>query len=215
MKALYIFLAGAMLLSACSKNSEDVYTKMVTPTFPTITLKGDPVVTLSVGGTYTDAGATGYDSITKVSTELTPLSNNVDPANAGFYVVSFLTKNVYGYRTSADRLVLVTTISPSDDISGSYKRVGNNEIVHVVKAGTGLYTIDNVGGVAGAPAPFVFPYYIGFPDENTFEGPSQNTPLGGLSLSNTSITRSGANITLKYVVINPNFGTAVRTFERQ
>lgn len=214
MKALYIFLAGAMLLSACTKNSEKVYTKMVTPTFPTITFKGAPVVTLSVGGSYTDAGATGYDSITKTSTDLTPISNNVDAANAGFYVVSFLTKNVYGYRTSADRLVLVTTISPSDDISGTYKRT-NGQIVHVVKAGTGLYTIDNVGGVAGAPAPFVFPYYIGFTDLNTFEGPSQNTPIGGLSLSNTTIIRSGNNVTLKYVVINPNFGTSVRTFIRQ
>jgi hypothetical protein len=214
MKAiLYIFLAGTMLFSACTKDSEKVYTKMVTPTFPTITLKGSPVVTLSVGGTYTDAGATGYDSLNQSTTNLTPISNNVDPANAGFYIVNFLTKNLYGYRTAASRLVLVTTVSPTDDISGTYKRT-NGVVVHVVKVGTGLYTIDNVGGVANNPA-FVFPYYIGFTDLNTFEGPSQNTPLGGLSVSSPTITRSGTDVTLSWVVINPNFGTAVRTFNKQ
>jgi hypothetical protein len=214
MKAiLYIFLAGTMLFSACTKDSEKVYTKMVTPTFPTITLKGSPVVTLSVGGTYTDAGATGYDSLNQSTTNLTPISNNVDPANAGFYVVNFLTKNLYGYRTAASRLVLVTTVSPTDDISGTYQRT-NGVTVHVAKAGTGLYTIDNVGGVANNPA-FVFPFYIGFTDLNTFEGPSQNTPLGGLSVSSPKIVRSGTNITLSWVVINPNFGPAVRTFNKQ
>ena len=99
MKALlYIFLAGTMFFFACTKKSENVYTKMVTPVFPTLTLKGAPVVTLSVGGTYTDAGATGFDSLTNTTTQLTPVSNNVDPANAGFYVVNFLTKNLWGYR---------------------------------------------------------------------------------------------------------------------
>lgn len=216
MKALlYIFLAGSLLFTACTKKSENVYTKMVTPVYPKLTLKGAPVVTLSVGGTYTDAGATGFDSLTNTTTQLTPVSNNVDAANAGFYVVNFLTKNLWGYRTSAARLVLVTTVPPSDDISGTYVRNTNGEPVHVVKAGTGLYTIDNVGGVAGAPAAFVFPYYIGFTDVNTFEGPQQTTPLGGLSLSNPVIIRSGSTITLKYVVINGNFGTSVRTFVKQ
>jgi Domain of unknown function (DUF5011) len=215
MKALlYIFLAGTLFFSACTKKSEDVYTKMVTPVFPTLTLKGAPVVTLSVGGTYTDAGATGFDSLTNTTTQLTPVSNNVDPANAGFYVVNFLTKNLWGYRTLASRLVLVTNVSPSDDISGTYQRT-NGVNVHVVKAGTGLYTIDNVGGVANPGPDFVFPFYIGFTNDSTFEGPSQNTPLGGLSISNPTIIRSGNNVTLKYVVINPNFGTAIRTFIKQ
>jgi hypothetical protein len=216
MKALlYIFLAGTVFLFACTKKSENVYTKMVTPVFPTLTLKGAPVVTLSVGGTYTDAGAVGFDSLTNTTTQLTPVSNDVDPANAGFYVVNFLTKNLWGYRTLASRLVLVTTVSPSDDISGSYARSSNGQVVHVAKAGTGLYTIDNVGGVLGAPAGFVFPFYIGFLNDSTFEGPTQNTPLGGLSISNPTIIRSGAQVTLKYVVINPNFGTSVRTFIKQ
>ncbi|MBO9730713.1 MAG: DUF5011 domain-containing protein [Chitinophaga sp.] len=215
MKALlYIFLAGAVMLTACTKKSENVYTKMVTPVFPVLTLKGDPVVTLSVGGSYTDAGATGYDSLTNTTTQLTPTSNNVDAANAGFYVVNFQTINLWGYRTLGSRLVLVTTISPADDISGTYKRTSNGQEVHVVKKGTGLYTVDNPGGVAGNPA-FIFPYYIGFTDASTFEGPTQNTPLGGLTLSSTSIIRNGTDVTLKWVVNNPNFGTSVRTFVKQ
>ncbi len=209
-----MFLAGCMLLAACTKDSENKYTQMVTPRYPVITLKGAPAVTLAVGsGAYTDAGATSFDSINNSTTTLQPLNNDVDPATAGFYIVNFLAKNVYGYRTSASRLVLVTTIPASDDISGTYKRT-NGVIVHVVKAGQGLYTVDNVGGVANAPA-FVFPFYIGFTDLNTFEGPTQITPLGKLSITSPTIIRSGGKITLKWIVINPNFGGAVRTFERQ
>lgn len=215
MKALlYLFLASAVMLTACTKKSENVYTKMVTPVFPKLTMKGDPVVTLSVGGTFTDPGATGYDSLTNTTTQLTPTSNNVDPSTAGFYVVNYQTINLWGYRTLAARLVLVTSISPADDISGTYHRSGNNQVVNITKAGTGLYIVDNVGGVAGDPS-YIFPYYIGFTDASDFEGPSQNTPLGALDLSNTSITRSGSTITLKWVVNNPGFGTSVRTFVKQ
>lgn len=216
MKALNIFLTGCILFSACKKTTENVISKTVTPTYPVITLNGPAGVTLAVGsGAYTDAGATYYDSINKTTNPLPPLSNNVDPTTAGFYTVNFLAKNVYGYRSTATRLVLVSTISASDDISGVYKRTSNGQVVNVAKIGTGLYSVDNVGGVANNPA-FVFPYYIGFTDLNDFQGPSETTPIGTLFLTNTSINRSDpAHTVLKWVVNNVNFGTSVRTFVKQ
>ncbi|PSL43822.1 uncharacterized protein DUF5011 [Chitinophaga niastensis] len=211
MKRYYIFLLIIILIGACKK--ETTSTRLVTPTFPVITLKGSALVSAGVGGTYTDPGATVFDSITNTTSPLAPTSNNVDLSTTGFYSVSFNAINVWGYRSAASRMVLVTTVSPADDISGVYHRTSNGATVNIVKVGTGAYQLDNVGGVLNNPA-FVFPFFIGFTDASTFQGPPQNTPLGQLSIDNTSITRSGSTIKLKYVVHNPNFGTSVRTFIR-
>ncbi|WP_161596903.1 immunoglobulin-like domain-containing protein [Chitinophaga vietnamensis] len=210
MKMLYILLATAWLFSSCKK-TDNVVTRIVTPVYPVITLNGAPLLSSGVGGTYTDPGAVAYDSLTGQSTQLTPYANNVDLSQAGFYSVNFIAKNAYGYRTYASRLVLATTVPASDDISGTYHRVPNGAVVNITKVGTGAYKVDNVGGVPNNPA-FIFPFYIGFTDLNNFQGPTQSTPIGDLSIAGPVIIRNGATITLKWQVINPNFGASVRTF---
>ncbi|NLR79385.1 immunoglobulin-like domain-containing protein [Chitinophaga eiseniae] len=215
MKALYIFLAGCLVFTACTKKSENVFTQTVTPIYPVITMKGGPNVIVPIGGTYTDQGATSFDSAANTTTNISPVSNNVDPATGGVYTVNFHAVNSYGYQSNAIRHVLVSNYAnAADDISGEYTRLSNGQTVNVTKVATGLYTIDNVGGVKGDPN-FVFPYYIGFLDMNTFVGTEQGTPIGPLSLKNPVIIRGpGTSITLKYVVINDHFGTSTRTFVR-
>ena len=216
MKAYYIFLiACCCCATACTKDTEHVFTRTVTPIYPVITLKGDPVVSTGIGtGAYTDPGATAFDSIANSTTTLTPTSNNVDLTQVGFYAVSYDAKNTYGYRASATRLILVTQDDPADDISGTYARTSNGQVVHVEKKGTGLFTVDNPGGVAGDDS-FISPYYIGFTDATHFEGPEQDSPNGSITLSNPKIVRSGSNITLSWVVLGAAFGTSTRTFVKQ
>ncbi|MEC5142413.1 immunoglobulin-like domain-containing protein [Chitinophaga sp. 212800010-3] len=217
MKALYFLLAGCIIFSSCTKNSEGVIKQTVTPVYPVITLKGDPALAISIGSTYTDPGATAFDSLANSTTTLTPLVNPVDPKTPGVYFVNFQAINKWGYRTQATRLVLVTSTPASDDISGTYKRTSNSAVVHITKLATGLYSVDNLGGVAAGNNPvFFFPYVIGLTDLNTLVGPNQPTPLGGIFLDKTSIDRSGGTVTLKWAIEAPQgFGNSVRTFVKQ
>ncbi|TWF45137.1 uncharacterized protein DUF5011 [Chitinophaga polysaccharea] len=216
MKALYILFAGCLLFTACTKNSEGVITQVVTPQYPKITMKGGPNVVFPIGGTYTDPGATSFDSAANKTTDLTPVSQNVNTAEGGVYTVNYHAVNSYGYQTNATRHVLISNYADAaDDISGTYKRSTNGVEITVTKVATGLYVVENPGGVANDPN-FVFPFYIGFLDRNTFVGTEQNTPLGAMSFKNTSIIRGpGSAVTLKWVVINNSFGTSVRTFNKE
>lgn len=212
MKPLYILLLSALAFGSCKK-TEQAITQVVTPVYPTITLNGEALLSSPVGGTYTDPGAVGYDSLTNTTTQLTPISNNVDLSKAGFYFVRFMTANKLGYRTYANRLVLATSVPASDDISGVYHRTTNNAVLHIVKVGTGVYRLDNVAGVLNNPD-FVFPFFIGFTDAATFQGPTQSTPVGAFNLKNPAITRNGTDITLSWVINGAGFPDNTRTFKR-
>src|SRR5437868_5144136 len=123
-KLLVIVFLLSIIISACKKEPESVST-IVTPSYPTVTLNGPAFISLSVGGTYTDAGATGTDDLTGASGPLSPILNTVDVSQAGFYTVVYEMRNGNGYRTRQTRFVLVTGVSPSDDWSGLYQRNGD------------------------------------------------------------------------------------------
>jgi len=145
-----------------------------------------------------------------------PVSNNVDLTTPGFYSVTWEFTNsngVLSYTTQKSRLILVTPVDPADDISGVYTRTNGVE-VNVVKHGTGLYTTDNVGGVAGNDA-YIFDVYFGVTGPTTIEVPDQPNPLGGLvHCENATLTMDATDTTIKWVVIGSGFGTALRTFHR-
>jgi len=213
-KIIYVLIAACLGTAACKKiTTDEVTTRIVTPSFPGLTLKGEPVVSTGVGtGTFTDPGATGYDSVAKTSTDLQPLANTVDLTTPGFYSVQYEAKNVYDYRTNSNRLVLVTAVSASDDISGVYTRTSNGQEVTLTKQGTGLYITDNIGGVAGDPD-FLFPVYVGIPTETTLDVPPQPNPFGGdVFVTGGKVVRTATTITFSYVVRGAGFGTATRTF---
>ncbi|HEV7230738.1 MAG TPA: immunoglobulin-like domain-containing protein [Bacteroidia bacterium] len=197
--------------TACRKDK--VVSKVVTVSYPVITLKGNAVISTGIGtGAYADPGATGYDDVTKTTVSLSPVSNNVDLTKAGFYSVVYTMKNANGYVSQAVRLVLVTPVSPAIDWSGTYKRVSNGQHVTITKQGTGLYTTDNIGGVAGDPS-FLFPIYIGQVSDTSIQVPSQISPKGGtLYCTNTTFSLTASDTTFSYVVVGSSFGTAVRAF---
>lgn len=212
MKALYILLAGTLLFVACKKDSEKVIKQTVTPTYPVIKLTGGGAFSIPVGGTYTDGGATSYDSINSSTTNITPAGNNVNPAVAGGYSVDFLAVNSWGYRTTLSKVVLVTSLTAAQDvdISGTYIRT-NGQHVHITKLGRGLYSTDNLGGVKGDPS-FVYPFYFGFAKADSLVGPSQYGPKGVAAMDSPAFSSGPTGDTLSYVAINASLGTAVRTF---
>ncbi len=215
MKKAFLIIASACmaLLSACEDETAGVTTRIVTPTYPDIRFNGEPIVSTGLGsGAFTDPGATAFDSITSTSTPLQPLSNDVDLTQTGFYSVQYEAKNVYGYLSNAARLVLVSTVPAADDISGTYERIPNRQPVTLTKVGTGLYVINNVGGVPASPE-YEFPVYVGLSSETVMEAPPQLNPLGGtVSIADGKVVRAGGAVTFSYVVIGSGFGTAVRTF---
>jgi hypothetical protein len=210
-----ILLISTVAIWSCRKITDDVST-VVNVSYPVIVLNGDEVVSTGIGtGAYVDPGATGTDDITGVSSSLTPVSNNVDLTQAGFYSVKYSMKNANGYISSKTRLILVTPIDPAVDLSGTYARTANGQEVTITKRGTGLYTTDNVGGVAGLPQ-YVFDVYFGQISDTEIQIPSQPNPLGGdVSGSDGALDISPSDTTIAYRVLGSGFGTALRTFSHQ
>jgi hypothetical protein len=214
-KSIIIVLLAGFIFPACKKETKDV-SKIETVGHPKIILTGDPAIAVPPGsGTYVDPGAVGIDDIKGTTVPLSPVFNNVDLANTGFYSVTYSFQNTNGdftYNTSVSRLVLVTPVPDSVDVSGDYQRTSNGQVVTLTRITTALYSIDNVGGVANNPN-YLFPIFIGQTSDTTLNIPPQPNPLGGdVYCSNAKITISGANVSFSYVVHGSGFGTSVRSF---
>jgi hypothetical protein len=220
-KAILMMILLSAIFSACRKKTEDV--SIVAPVgHPTIGLIGNQVFSTAAGpGTFTDPGAVGYNDITGDSVPLTsPTSNNVDLSTPGFYSVvwNYTISNGYvDYTAIKSRLVLVTSVDPNADYSGTYARVSNGVQVHLTKIAAGLYITDNIGGVAGAtPDDYLFDVYLGQPTDSTLEAPLQPNNLGGqVTIQNGTFSVAAVDTSFSYVVIGSGFGTATRVFSHQ
>lgn len=202
--------AGLLLVTACKK--QESTTKVVS--VPHMELIGTAVYSTPVStGAYSDPGASFTDENGSTSTLTSPTSSNVDLTTPGFYSATYSRRTQYGYNLSVSRLVLVTPVSPSLDYSGVYTRTSNSQTVTVTKHGTGLYTTDNVGGVAGNPT-YVFDVYFGMVNDSVLVVPSQYNPVGGDNLycTNGLLTATGGTTTIQWVVMGTGFGTSLRKF---
>jgi hypothetical protein len=184
MKKSIIFLAIIASAFVGCKKDPDTVSRVVTVSYPTITLNGDAIISQPIGtGTYVDAGATGTDDLTGATTTLSPVSNDVDLTQAGFYTVVYTTTNANGYITTATRFVLVTGVPSTDDWSGLWQRNADpTRPANLSKVGTGLYIIDNVGGVILPDQAPALAAYIGFVNDSTVEIPSQVSPTDGATV---------------------------------
>ncbi|MBL7764779.1 MAG: DUF5011 domain-containing protein [Chitinophagaceae bacterium] len=228
MKRIIIILLAAipaLTYTSCKLKytTDNITEKIVEPHYPTITLKGDQFISIPVSatGTYTDAGAQGLDDNDGKIYDLIPESAEVDLTTAGFYTVIYSFKNTDGYGSTATRFILVTGVDSATDYTGEYRRTSNNSPMNVEKVATGLYKTDNVGGVL-LPSAFALTAYFGLIDDSTIVVPEQPTDAGILYCSNSFLrtmtdTTGGAttDTTISWIVRNPSFGTAQRTFSHQ
>ena len=80
-------------------------------TAPVITVAGDAQVTLQVGATYTDAGATAVDDRDGTITVVTT-GANVDTSTPGTYTVTYTVGDLAGNQAQATRTVTVQAAGP-------------------------------------------------------------------------------------------------------
>ena len=86
-------------VSDTSGNAADSVTRtvnVVDTTVPVITLLGDTTVTIEVGATYTDSGATAADNYDGDLTSSIAIVNNVDTSTVGTYTVTYNVSDTSG-----------------------------------------------------------------------------------------------------------------------
>jgi hypothetical protein len=84
---------------------------------PVITLNGDALITVSLNGSFTDPGATAYD--TQDGALSVTVSGSVNTNFEGDYELSYVASDAAGNSTQATRLVRV--LNDSRSYNGSYK----------------------------------------------------------------------------------------------
>lgn len=209
-------IAAIAVVTACDRefDSDDVALGVIR--FPAIQLEGEPVVFVSQGGQYTDAGATatlGSDDITsRIET-----TSGVDLTAAGVYTVNYTVTNVNELNQETtvvrQRIVVVAPSNPNTavDLSGTYVRTANAAPAVWTKVAEGVYRNDNVGGVV-PPHVAVLPVYVFHYADGKIEIPEQPVPNGYGTLS-AEITLTDTGYTI--VVDNGGFLANTRTFVKQ
>ena len=120
-------------VSDTSGNAADSVTRtvnVVDTTVPVITLLGDTTVTIEVGTTYTDSGATAADNYDGDLTSSIAIVNNVDTSTVGTYTVTYNVSD-----TSGNAAVPVTrTVNVVDTTAPVITLLGDNPMT--IEVGT-------------------------------------------------------------------------------
>lgn len=214
MKMAVALFAGFGILFAACKKKEDNVSETVKVQYPIITLKGDKYVTIGIGGSFTDPGATMFDSFTMQSSDLAPTQSGVDNTTPGMYPIIYEGKNKYGFTSREVRWVAVTPIPDAEDIGGLYKRTTNGSPMNVTEVSRGIYKVNNIGGVNGVPD-YIYDMYFVQTSDTTVNFPSQPGPFGTTYTKGEKLKKSSSDTTLAWIVMGAGFATNTRTFSHQ
>ncbi|WP_221798682.1 DUF5011 domain-containing protein [Oceanobacter mangrovi] len=115
---------------------------------PVITLLGDASITLAVGDSYTDAGATALDDQDGDLTASITVSNSVDTSTEGTYTVTYSVQDAAGNTAvTVSRTVIVEAVA--DTVAPVITLVGDEYITVTVGetyADAGATAIDDIDG---------------------------------------------------------------------
>lgn len=182
-------------------------------TYPIINVNGDAYVYVPKGGTYTDPGATAKAGTADVKVVATGLPDVNTP---GVYTEYYTATNSDGFSASGSRTIAVYSTdasAASNDYSGSYLRAATGGVVTWTKVAPGVYYVDNPGGAIGVNLQVV----LFNPTGSKIYIPEQIA--GGNPTSSTKeSTTPGPNGTLSAYsmeIVNPGYGTSVRSFVKQ
>jgi hypothetical protein len=211
----FILIAFVSIISSCSKdkiiNTPDRVGISKVTYYPIITLTGNTIIAIANGTTFTDPGvkATAGSSDVPVTT-----SGTVDANTDGVYTLTYSATNSDGFSSTAVRKVAVYTTAAdaaANDLSGNYARTSNGSVATWTKIAPGVYTVFNPGGAIGTNLTVVAinpsGFNISIPDQLASDGsPTSST--------NESYTNSNP-ATYSWKIVNPGYGTALRTFIKQ
>jgi len=190
-------------IAACKKVTTDSVSESLRVSAPEIKLNGPQYVSINVGGTYTDQGATAKDTMYTVVGGVSFDASGVDASTPGLYPVVYRVKNDKGFETVTTRFVAVTNISATEDISGFYRRAGTNGPMNVSKVTRGIYKTDNAGGVALAGSnpvtanpQFLFDTYFVQLNDSSLLAPFQPWLAGEISLTTAKVRKMSSDTTI-------------------
>jgi hypothetical protein len=179
--------------------------------FPSIAIKGDRLIILNEGGTYTDPGVTALlnGNSTQYST-----AGSVNTSMPGVYVLSYTAVNPQGFSASDFRTVVVIGNDVAgNDFSGTYARTSNNVTSTWTKTSNGVYTVENPGGATSGVGDTVT--VVNYSGTSGIAIPQQIAPaVGQVSSSNASYSLTPSP-QYSWVFNAGGYGTSLRTFIKQ
>ena len=201
----------AFTLVGCEKKYDELYRVTY---YPIMTVKGDLFMTVPKGSAFTDPGATavvGSDATTVTVT------GSVDPNKIGTYSLTYTAVNPDGFEVTSSRVVGVYDSSVvANDFSGSYARSTNGSLAVWTKMAPGMYEVFNPGGAPGTDLTI----HVFNTTGSIIIVPSQVSSDGSItSCTNidggSDITMNTATNTYAWHVVNPGYGTSLRTFTKK
>lgn len=202
---LALMCFASVFLASCEKDEDTADVSFVT-TYPTIELTGEQWDAIMVGESYTDPGVEAFEGETPIEYTTT---GSVDPNTPGAYVITYTATNSDGFSTSVRRYVgVITPEAAAIDLSGQYQRnAGALGVSTVIRLEPGLYQTNNIGGI-GAPGPATTVNFF-HPTVNNLVVPPQNV-LGNEFAAVDATVIPGTSYS--WSVVNPGYGTVLRTF---
>lgn len=213
-----LFVGSSMLFTGCKKDDT---------TAPSITLTGASSVSIDLGDTYADAGATANDDKDGNITSSISTTNPVDPNKVGTYIVKYNVSDAAGNSASE---VTRTVKVKSDKLAGTYAVIDvvtgstpstndgtYNYNVTVTQSSTDYnkLLLGNFGGVAGAS---VVAIVDGTNITIATQALTGSNPATSVSGTSGTYTVSGgiAKITnIKYSASNAFYGVGDAAYTKQ
>jgi Domain of unknown function (DUF5011) len=213
---IYIPLLSLLSIMGCAEketfnNSQDKVGISRVIYFPIVSLKGERYVFIAAGSAYTEEGVNSKvgDADVPFTTEGT-----VNTATPGVYTLKYTAANSDGFTSSVVRTVAVYSTDASaaaNDFSGSYARSTNGSLAVWTKVAPGVYSVFNPGGAPGTNLTVVVFNATG----NTIKIPSQQTNDGNITTSSEEVYTPGSPAKYVWKIVNPGYGTGLRTFTKQ
>jgi hypothetical protein len=211
-----LMLSSIMVLTSCDKdeinNTESRVGRSDVTVYPILTLNGSQYMAVPLGGTWTDPGAVAKEGSTTIQYTT---AGTVNTAAAGVYRLTYTAANKDGFTASVYRWVAVYSTdatAAANDLSGNYARTSNGSVATWTKIAPGVYTVFNPGGAPGTNLTVIVFNSTGL----TIKIPPQVGADGNTTTSsNESYTLTPAPPKYSMVILNPGYGTALRTFVKQ
>jgi hypothetical protein len=214
---LSIVLLSTVFFTSCKKddinNTDEIVGHSRVTNFPEISIKGDRLIILNEGGSYTEPGVTALIKGADVQYQT---NGTVNTAVPGVYNLTYSAQNADGYSASDWRTVVVIGNDvAANDFSGSYLRETTGTTTTWTKKAAGVYEIDNPGGAAtGYGLKAIVVNYQG----SKVKIPRQLgvDPAGSpIEVSSGAESYTPETSSYSWIFLAPGYGTAARTFVKQ